>query len=159
MLLLAALAMGVIAGLRTFTAPAAFFLTRGGIAGYILAVCAVGEYIADALPKIPPRTGFPSIAFRSLSGAITGWFIGSLGGVSAAIGGAIAGIIGALVGTFGGYHLRMAAIAKFGAVPAAILEDVIAIALAAMVMSQYSAYERSFHSYAKLVGCWQHGGC
>jgi len=132
MLLFLALVMGVVAGLRTFTAPAAFFLARGGIAGYILAVFAVGEYIADALPKIPPRTGFPSIIIRPLSGAITGWFI-------AGIGGAIAGIIGALIGSYGGYAGRMLAIRKFGALPAALLEDVIAIALAGVVMYQYMA--------------------
>jgi uncharacterized membrane protein len=150
-LVLFAFAMGIVAGLRTFTAPAAFFLTRGGVAGYILAVLALGEYVADALPKTPARTGLPSIILRPLSGAITGWFIGSIGGSTTAIIGAVAGIAGALVGTYGGYAGRMAAIAKFGAIPAAILEDVIAIALAAVVMSQYPAFERSFHSLATLL--------
>jgi uncharacterized membrane protein len=131
-MILLALVMGVVAGLRTFTAPAAFFLARGGVAGFILAVFAIGEYIADALPKIPPRTGLPSIILRPLSGAITGWFM-------AGIGGAIAGVIGALLGTYGGYSGRIAAIAKIGAIPAAVLEDVIAIAIAALVMMRYVA--------------------
>jgi uncharacterized membrane protein len=144
-LVLFAFAMGIVAGLRTFTAPAAFFLARGGVAGYILAVFAIGEYIADALPKIPPRTGLPSIIIRPLSGAITGWFIASIGGSTTGVIGAVAGAVGALVGTYGGYAGRMAAIAKFGAVPAAVLEDVIAIALAVLVMLQYVAFERTFN--------------
>jgi uncharacterized membrane protein len=144
-LILFAFAMGIVAGLRTFTAPAAFFLTRGGIAGYILAVLAICEYIADALPKTPARTGLPAVSIRSLSGAITGWFIASIGGSTQGVVGAVAGVAGALVGTYGGYAGRMAAIAKFGAIPAAVVEDVIAIALAVLVMLQYAAFERTFN--------------
>ena len=34
--LIGALLLGVVAGLRSLTAPAALFLARGGIAGYVL---------------------------------------------------------------------------------------------------------------------------
>jgi uncharacterized membrane protein len=131
--LLLAVAIGFVSGLRTFTSLAAVFLVRGGLWGYVLAVCAVGEYVADATPWIPSRTRPPSIAVRSLSGAIAGWFLASsLGG--SAIGGAIAGIIGALLGTFGGHAARIAAIARIGPLPAAILEDAVAIGLAAVIV-------------------------
>jgi uncharacterized membrane protein len=131
--LLLAVAIGFVSGLRTFTSLAAVFLVRGGLWGYVLAVCAVGEYVADATPWIPSRTRPPSIVVRSLSGAIAGWFLASsLGGP--AIGGAIAGIIGALLGTFGGHAARIAAIARIGPLPAAILEDAVAIGLAAVIV-------------------------
>jgi uncharacterized membrane protein len=39
-------------------------------------------------------------------------------------------VIGAVIGTLYGYRARMAAIARFGAMPAAIVEDIVAIALA-----------------------------
>jgi uncharacterized membrane protein len=103
--------------------------------GYVLAVCAIAEYIADATPWIPSRTRPPSIAVRSLSGAVAGWLLAiTMGGP--AIGGAIAGIIGALLGTFVGHAARIAAIARIGALPAAILEDAIAIGLAAFIVTR-----------------------
>ncbi len=120
---LAALLFGIVAGMRTFTGEAVCFGLRGHLAGIIFAVLAVGEYIADALPWIPARTQvFPLLA-RIVSGAFMGW-------VAARIPGIVLGIIGALAGTFAGYRLRMRAIEAIGALPAALLEDVVAIALA-----------------------------
>jgi uncharacterized membrane protein len=133
--LLLAVAIGFVSGLRTFTSLAAICLVRGGVWGYVLAVCAIAEYIADATPWIPSRTRPPSIAVRSLSGAVAGWLLAiTMGGP--AIGGAIAGIIGALLGTFVGHAARIAAIARIGALPAAILEDAIAIGLAAVIVTR-----------------------
>jgi uncharacterized membrane protein len=103
--------------------------------GYVLGVCAIGEYVADTMPWIPSRTMPPSVVIRSVSGAIAGWLITTAQGGSA-IAGAIAGIIGALLGTFGGHAARIAAIARIGALPAAILEDAVAIALAAFVVTR-----------------------
>lgn len=135
MVLLLALAIGFVSGLRTFTSLAAIFLVRGGVWGYVLGVCAIGEYVADTMPWIPSRTMPPSVVIRSVSGAIAGWLITTAQGGSA-IAGAIAGIIGALLGTFGGHAARIAAIARIGALPAAILEDAVAIALAAFVVTR-----------------------
>lgn len=53
-----------------------------------------------------------------------------MGWTVARIPGVFIGLIGALAGTFGGYRMRMALIARIGAVPAALLEDAIAIGLA-----------------------------
>ncbi len=50
--------------------------------------------------------------------------------------GAIAGIIGALLGTYGGHAARLAAISAIGALPAAILEDAVAIGLAFIIVTR-----------------------
>ena len=122
-MLLAALLFGFVAGLRTFTGEAVYFGLRGGVAGIVFPLFALGEYVADALPQIPARTTIGPVLVRCASGAFMGWTV-------ARAGGAAAGVIGAFLGTFGGYRARMWAIAKIGALPAAILEDAVAIALA-----------------------------
>ena len=133
MVLLAALAIGFVSGLRTFTSLAAIFLMRGGVWGYVLAVCAIGEYVADAMPWIPSRTAPPGVIVRSVSGAVAGWLLTTASG-GPAVAGAVAGIVGALIGTFGGHALRIAAIARIGELPAAVAEDAVAIALAAIIV-------------------------
>ena len=134
--LLLALGIGFVSGLRAFTSLAALALSRGvGIWGIVLGLGALGEYVADASPKIPSRTAFPSIVIRPLSGAIAGWFISAWHGGSP-VAGAIVGAIGALLGTYGGHAARAAAITKVGAIPAALTEDVVAIALAALLVTR-----------------------
>jgi uncharacterized membrane protein len=49
--------------------------------------------------------------------------------------GGVAGVIGAVIGTFGGHAARIAAIARIGGYPAAVLEDLVAIGLAACLIS------------------------
>ena len=110
-------------------------LARGGLWGYVLAVAAVGEYVADASPKIPSRTALPSIVVRPVSGGIAGWLISTAHGGSPVVG-VILGIIGALAGTYGGHAARVWAIARIGAIPAAVAEDVVAIALAALIVTR-----------------------
>jgi uncharacterized membrane protein len=135
MTLIAAFALGFVAGLRAFTAPAALFLARGGIAGIILAILAVAELIGDMLPQIPSRTSPPALIARILSGGIVGWFVAGANGGTAVIG-AIVGVIGALIGAYGGRAVRIAAIERIGAIPSALLEDAVAIGLAAFVVTQ-----------------------
>jgi uncharacterized membrane protein len=130
-----ALGLGFVAGLRALTAPAAVMLARGGIPGYVLAVLAITEYVTDALPATPARTALPSVAARAFSGAFVGWTITAMHGGSA-ITGAFSGIIGALIGTYGGKAARLAAIARIGAVPAALAEDAVAIGLAAFLVTR-----------------------
>jgi uncharacterized membrane protein len=132
--LLAALIFGIVAGLRVFTGEAVFFGFRGGWAGIGFPILAIGEYIADAMPGMMARTQlFPSFTLRVLSGAFMGFVAGRIIG-------AILGVIGAVIGTLYGYRARMAAITRFGPLPAAIVEDVIAIALAfAAVALQHRA--------------------
>jgi uncharacterized membrane protein len=135
MALLLAFALGFVSGLRAFTAPAALFLARGGIAGIVLAVLAVGELVGDMLPQMTSRTSPPALIARILSGGIVGWFISSAHSGSA-IAGAIVGVVGALVGAYGGRAARAAAIERIGAIPSALAEDVVAIALAAFVVTR-----------------------
>lgn len=124
MVLLASLIFGIVSGLRVFTGEAVFFGIRGGVAGIVFPILAVGEYFADAMPWMFPRTQlFPSFTLRVLSGAFMGFVAGRILG-------AILGVIGAVIGTLYGYKGRMAAISRFGAIPAAIVEDIVAIALA-----------------------------
>jgi uncharacterized membrane protein len=133
--LLLALGIGFVSGLRAMTSLAALALTRGGLWGIVLSVAAVGEYVVDAMPNVPSRTALPSIVVRPLSGAIAGWLISAWHGGSPA-GGAVAGIVGAFAGTYGGHAARLWAIARIGAIPAALAEDVVAIALAAFLVTR-----------------------
>ena len=121
--LLAAFVFGLVAGLRTFTGEGLFFGLRGGALGIAFPLLALGEYAVDLFPKTPARTQIGPMLARCASGAFMGWTVARTPGI-------FIGIIGALIATFGGYRMRMAWIARIGAVPAAILEDVLAIGLA-----------------------------
>jgi uncharacterized membrane protein len=124
-----ALILGFAAGLRTITPIAAVLLVRGGIWGVVFAVAAAAEYVADVLPATPSRTKPIGVAARVVSGAFCGW-------LTASTFGAIAGVIGALLGTYLGHAARIAAIARIGAYPAAIAEDLVAIGLAAFAVTR-----------------------
>jgi uncharacterized membrane protein len=134
MALLLAFLLGVVSGLRTFTAPAALWVMRHrGPLAYVLAAAAVFEYFMDVHPKAPPRTSTPSIAFRLISGAFVGWWAAVAAGISP-ISGAIVGAVGALAGTYGGLAVRRRAIAAIGNVASGLLEDVVAIAAAVLIV-------------------------
>jgi uncharacterized membrane protein len=136
--LLAAFLLGIAAGLRTFTAPAVLWLMRhNGLWAIVLAVLAVLEYAGDLHPKAPARTGAVGLTARAIAGAFVGWSIASLAGADAATTtiAAVAGIVGACIGAYGGLAIRLRAMAAIGAVPAALLEDVIAIVVAVVVVS------------------------
>ena len=98
----AALLLGVVAGLRTFTAPAALSLWRHfGPLGYALGALAVLEYVGDLHPRTPPRTGTLGLLARCASGAFCGWGVTTAHDASAATGVAL-GVAGALIGAYGG---------------------------------------------------------
>lgn len=132
--LLAAFLLGIVAGLRTFTAPAVLWLLRhrSGWAT-LLAVLAFAEYAGDLYPKAAPRTGLFPLIVRMASGAFVGSAIAVTAGTSA-VAGAIAGVAGAVVGAYGGLALRLRAIAAIGPVASGVLEDVVAIAIAVTVV-------------------------
>ena len=150
MLYLLALLIGVVAGLRAMTAPAAVawgaYLgwlplagTWAGFMGHwiavaIFSVLALVEYVTDQLPSTPSRKVPQQFGARLVSGAFTGAIIGTAGG--ALIAGLIAGIIGAAIGTYGGAEVRARLAGTFGRdLPAALIEDVVAILLAFWVVS------------------------
>jgi uncharacterized membrane protein len=138
-----ALLIGVVAGLRSLTAPAvvawAAFLgwinmnntwaswVGNIITVIVLTVLAVGELVADKLPKTPARTAPPSFAARIIMGAFAGAVIGTAWGYK--WGGLGAGVIGAVLGTLGGYQARKRLVAARGGqdLPIALLEDAIAV--------------------------------
>ena len=149
MLYLLALSIGIVAGLRAMTAPAAIsFAAHYGLLdlsgtwlaflGYrwtpwILLVLAIGELITDQLPSTPSRKVPVQFGTRILMGAVTGGAIGVA--VNALWVGAIVGAIGAIIGTLGGAAARGKMAAAFGKdPPAAFIEDAVAIAGAVLIV-------------------------
>ena len=148
-----ALLIGIVAGLRTFTAPTAISWAAwsGRLAlegswlaflGYfwtpwIFMLLALGEFVGDQLPSTPSRTVPMQFGARLLSGAICGAAIGSPHG--AMLGGLLAGIVGAIIGTFGGHAFRRRLAAAFKKdPPAAFIEDAIAIVGAWLIVQALS---------------------
>ncbi len=142
MFLLLAFLIGIIAGLRAMTAPAAvawaaalgwFDVSQTPLAfmGYrwtpwVFTLLAVVELITDQLPSTPSRKVPMQFAARLIMGGLAGATIG-VTGVSL-IGGLIAGVVGAGIGTFGGAAARGKLAAAFGKdTPAALIEDAVAI--------------------------------
>jgi uncharacterized membrane protein len=102
---------------------------------YVTTALAVGELINDKLPKTPSRLVPPQFGARVVMGAITGAAIGIPHGQWVV--GAVVGVIGSVVGTFCGAKGRGLAAKLFGRdFPAALLEDVLAVALAFMTLYQ-----------------------
>ncbi len=145
---LLAFLIGVVAGLRSMTAPATVSwaaylgrlrLDRTWLAflGYrwtpwILTLLALGELVVDQLPSTPSRMAPLGFGARMVTGALSGAAVGTAGGTM--LGGAVAGAAGALVGTLGGHSFRARLAAAFGNdPPAAFIEDAIAIAGAVAV--------------------------
>ncbi len=142
MLLLLAFLIGIVAGLRAMTAPAAVAWAAAlgwldvsqtplAFMGYrwtpwVFTLLAVVELITDQLPSTPSRKVPMQFAARLIMGGLAGATIG-VTGVSL-IGGLIAGVVGAAVGTFGGAAARGKLAAAFGKdTPAALIEDAVAI--------------------------------
>ncbi len=143
--------IGVIAGLRSMTAPAAVswaarlgwvHLEQTGLAflgaavtPYIASLLALVEIVNDKLPKTPSRKAPASFSIRIVVGALCG---AALGAASQAwMGGLLAGALGAVVGTVGGYEARTRAAIAIGGkdLPIALIEDVIAIGGAFWIVS------------------------
>jgi len=139
-----AFAIGVVAGLRTLTAPmvvswAARFkwldlegtwatFLGGAVAPLLMTVLAAGELVTDQLPKTPSRKAPVPFAARILSGAFCGVVLAT--GVGEALGlGAAFGALGAVTGTLGGHALRTRLVRalKVPDVAVAIPEDLVAV--------------------------------
>jgi uncharacterized membrane protein len=128
--------LGFTAGLRVFTPPAVVYLARGGVVGYVLALFALGEMVGDALPNTPARTIAPFFLARLISGGFVGWVVAQPYGSPML--GILIGIVGALVGTQIGLRIRTIMMKSIGAIPAALLEDFVAILLAIFAVHSYS---------------------
>ena len=145
-----ALLVGIIAGLRAFTAPvvvswaaALGWLNLDGswlaflgyrFTPYVFTVLALVEFVTDQLPSTPSRKVPQQFGARLISGAFCGAVIGTAGG--SMIGGLIAGLLGAVIGTYGGAAARGRLAAAFGQDrPAALIEDAVAILLGLLAVS------------------------
>lgn len=99
------------------------------ITALLLSFMALGELVTDKLPKTPSRLVPLQFGARLLMGATSGAAVGLSRGNT--IVGLIAGIVGSVAGTYGGSKARAFAARSFGRdLPAALLEDVLAVALA-----------------------------
>ncbi|RDH79330.1 DUF4126 domain-containing protein [Mycolicibacterium moriokaense] len=150
LVLLYALLIGVVAGLRAFTAPAV--VAWAGALGWIsldgtwaqwvahpitvtvLTILALGELVTDQLSSTPSRKVPQQFGARLLTGGFAGAVLATgavlnptqWGVVVGAIG---AAMIGAVIGTLGGAEARQRLVAANGGhdLPVALVEDAIAI--------------------------------
>ena len=135
--------IGVVAGLRAFTAPAAvswaaalgwIHLEDSWLAflgyrftPYVFTILAAAELVTDQLPSTPSRKVPQQFGARIVSGALCGAALGISGG--SWIGGLVAGVLGAVAGTLGGAEARARLVAAIGGwdLPIALLEDAVAV--------------------------------
>lgn len=152
-ILVLALLIGVVAGLRAFMAPAATsWAAHAGATdpnqllafmGYrftpwIFTLLAGVELVTDQLPSTPSRLVPPQFGARLVLGGLCGATIGGSAGMTLV--GLLFGAAGAVIGTLGGARLRAGLAAAFGSDrPAALIEDAIAIVLALVVAVTWSA--------------------
>lgn len=135
----AALLLGFVAGLRTFTAPAVLWLLRyRSPAAYGLAIIALLEFAGDLHPKTPSRTSFFGLVARILSGAFCGWILSAGGGNAVAT--AFLGAIGALAGAYLGLAGRLGLIRLIGRVPAGLVEDAVAVVAAVAIVTATKSF-------------------
>lgn len=136
-----AIGLGAIAGVRSMSAPVLLneelnkidrkhleksplrYLQAAPVAAG-LKFLAASELAGDKLPQMPDRTNLPSLAVRTLSGALVGAALFTARRDSAATG-ALLGGLAALAATYGSFYLR-AALHRYGKVPnatAGLMED------------------------------------
>ena len=153
MTLLFAFLIGLFAGLRSLTPPAAIAwatnlgwlkLARplsfvGSLpAVIILSLSAIIEVFIDKLPSTPNRTAPLGLISRIVTGGFAGACVSVGGGRSAFVGAGL-GVIGGVVGSFAGYHAR-ARLVKSLRQPdfnIALLEDLIAIGGSLFIVSRF----------------------
>jgi uncharacterized membrane protein len=145
---LIAVLFGVVAGLRTFTAPAVvawavrfgrFDLTGSWLAllgnawvRWVLTGMALFELVFDQLPATSSRTVPVQFAGRLITGGLSGAAV--CVSVGHAFAGAIAGLLGAVFGTLAGARARARLARKFhNDHPAGLVEDAVAIGGAVLI--------------------------
>ena len=146
--------IGLVAGLRSLTAPAAvswaahldwlnlhsspLAFMGSTVAVAILSLLAIGELIADKMPKTPSRTSLVPLLARILMGGLCGASLCASANRSLLIG-ALLGGMGAVIGAFGGYEIRRRLVSKLNAkdIFIAIPEDLIAIGLACFLVIHF----------------------
>jgi len=146
--------IGVVAGLRSLTAPAivAWGAHRGWLnvqntpasfmastaAVIVFTVLAVGEFVVDQLPSTPSRLAPPGLIARIILGGLSGAVIALTGEQSIALG-ALVGALGGVTGAFAGYHARAGLVRalKIPDVIIGLLEDAVAILGGVFIVSRF----------------------
>lgn len=150
MIIVLAVLIGIVAGLRAMTAPAAvawaahlgwihLSATPLAFLGYqwtpwVFTLLAIVELITDQLPSTPSRKVPMQFGARIVMGALAGGAIGA--SADMLVVGLVAGIVGAVIGTYGGAAARARLAGMFGKdLPAALIEDVVAVGGALLIVS------------------------
>ena len=153
MTLFFAFLIGLFAGLRSLTPPAAvawavhlgwlkvappLSLIGSLPAVIILSLLALTELIIDKLPNTPNRTAPLGLIARIVTGGLTGACV-SLGGGQSAFVGAGLGVIGGIVGCFAGYQARVRLVKSLRQpdLTVAVLEDLVAIGGGLFIVSRF----------------------
>jgi uncharacterized membrane protein len=124
-----AAALGI---LKLTGTPLAFL--EAAITPWIVTVIALGELLNDKLPKTPSRKVPIQFGGRVVMGALAGAAVGLSAG--ALLPGLVLGAVGAVIGTLGGAAVRGRLAAAFGRdLPAALVEDLVAVGGAALVVA------------------------
>jgi uncharacterized membrane protein len=151
-LFLGCFSIGIIAGLRSLTAPVlvswaahlgwldlsgsrlSFLGSRAAI--IILSVLALGELVADKLPKTPKRTNLGPLVFRMITAGFSSMAICASAHQSPVIG-TIVGVLGSIAGAFAGYEIRHRLVEAFGLPDfgVALVEDLVAIGGGLLIVS------------------------
>jgi uncharacterized membrane protein len=146
--------IGVIAGLRSLTAPAvvawasrlrwlnlhdsplSFMGSTAAVALFSLG--AVGELVLDKLPWTPSRTAPMGLVPRGLFGGLAGAAVASSGSQPVALG-AVLGAAGGIAGAFGGYEVRTRLVRalKIPDLVVACMEDAVAIGAGLFIVSRF----------------------
>lgn len=145
--------IGIIAGLRSLTAPAlvswaahlgwldlsdsrlSFLGSRAAI--ITLSTLALAELVADKLPKTPKRTNLGPLVSRAITGGFSSMAICASAHQPVVIG-TILGALGAIAGAFAGYEIRHRLVEAFGLSDfgVAVAEDLVAIGGGLLLVSQ-----------------------
>jgi uncharacterized membrane protein len=151
-LYLGCFSLGVIAGLRSLTAPALVswaahlgWLDLSGsrlsflgsrTATIILSLLALAELVADKLPKTPKRTNLVPLVFRAITGGFSSMAICASAHQSPIIG-TFVGVLGSIAGAFAGYEIRHRLVEAFGLPDfgVAVAEDLVAVGGAFLIVS------------------------
>jgi len=153
MIMICACLIGIVAGLRAITPLAAvswaahlgwlpvqgtwLAFLGSSITPYVVTALAVVELVADKLPTTPSRRMPAGFGARIVTGALSGAAIATAN--DAIWLGLVLGVIGAVIGTFAGSAMRAQLARAFGKdLPAALLEDMIAIGGAILIVSRFA---------------------
>ena len=148
-----AFGIGIVAGLRSLTAPAvvawsaylswlnlhgsALVFMGSTTAVAIFSLLAIGELVADKLPMIPSRTAPAPLLARIITGGLCGTCLCAAAGKSLIVG-ALLGGMGGVIGAFVGYAVRKRLVNNLHIKDfvVAVCEDALAVGLALLLVSR-----------------------